>query len=143
MSAPESPTEGRGPTASPGGMPPPTHAVLPDATDVDLHDLAVKVTEIHLERHPEDGERYGDLAWEWCVHDTQHLMAWAVGDLDFSGQLRWLAGLLAARGYPVANLLDCVRTCARVLRCEHGAGAEESAARMEQAAHELEAAGAG
>lgn len=131
--------EGRGPTQLPGGMPPPTTATLPDGTEADLHTLAIKVTEIHLQRHPEDTERYGDLAWAWCVHDTQHLMAWGVDDTDFAGQLRWLAGLLEARGYPVANLYDCVHTCARVLRDEHGAAAEEAAARMDDAAREQSA----
>lgn len=114
-------------------MAPPARAVLPDGSELDLHPLAVKVTEIHLQRHPEDGERYGELAWEWCVHDTQHLLSWAIGDLDFLGQLRWLAGVLQARGYPVANLYDCVHTCARVLRSECGATAQPAARRMEDA----------
>lgn len=131
--APPAHSVGRGPTQPPGGMPPPTSALLGDGTELDLHALAVAVTEIHLQRHPEDSERYGELAWAWCVHDTQHLMAWGVADLDFVGQLSWLAGLLAARGYPVANLYDCVVTCARVLRARCGAGAEEAARRMEDA----------
>ena len=114
-------------------MPPPATGALSDGTEVDLHALAVAVTEIHLQRHPDDSERYGTLAWEWCVHDTQHLLAWAIGDLDFVGQLRWLAGLLHARGYPVANLYDCVLTCARVLRARCGVLAEEPARRMEDA----------
>ena len=114
-------------------MPPPATGVLSDGTEVDLHVLAVAVTEVHLQRHPEDSERYGALAWEWCVHDTQHLLAWAIGDLDFVGQLRWLSSLLHARGYPVANLYDCVLTCARVLRARCGALGEEPARRMEDA----------
>lgn len=137
MSAVEPPTDGRGPIDLPGGMPPPMSAMLPDGTPVDLNALAVSVTERHLQRHPEDAERYGELAWAWCVHDTQHLMAWGVADLDFAGQLRWLAGLLDARGYPVANLFDCVWTCASVLRHELGPGAETAARRMEDAAREL------
>jgi hypothetical protein len=63
-------------------------------------------------------------------------MGWAVADLDFAGQLLWLAGVLAARDYPVANLYDCVLTCASILRQEFGAAGEPAAARMEQAARE-------
>jgi hypothetical protein len=120
-------------------MAPPSSATLPDGSQVDLYALAVKVTEIHLERHPEDAERYGHLAWAWCVHDTQHLMSWAVGDLQFARQLRWLAGILDARGYPLGNLFDCVRACASVLRQEVGPGARDAARRMDDGAGELEA----
>lgn len=136
MSGAERRSRGRGPTQPPGGMAPPASARLPDGTDADLHALAIKVTEIHLERHPEDTERYGDLAWEWCVHDTQHLMAWAIEDTDLAGQLAWLGGVLDARGYPVANLYDCVLTCARVLREEHGHLAQAASTRMEDAARQ-------
>lgn len=136
MSGIGSSSRGRGPTQPPGGMPPPTSAALPDGTEADLHALAVRVTEVHLQRHPEDTERYGDLAWEWCVHDAQHLMAWGIEDTDFAGQLAWLAGVLDARGYPLANLYDCVLTCARVLRQEHGDLAKAASARMEDAARE-------
>jgi hypothetical protein len=122
-------------------MPPPTSAMLPDQTPVDLNALAVSVAERHLRRHPEDTERYGELARAWCVHDAQHLMAWGIADLDFAGQLRWLAGVLDARGYPVANLFDCVLTCASVLRDEFGPGADTAARRMEDAARELAAGG--
>ena len=63
-------------------------------------------------------------------------MAWGIEDTDFAGQLGWLAGVLNARGYPVANLYDCVLTCARVLREEHGDLAQAASARMEVAARE-------
>jgi hypothetical protein len=141
LSAVRPPADGRGPVDLPGGMPPPTSAMLPDQTPVDLNPLAVSVAERHLRRHPEDTERYGELARAWCVHDAQHLMAWGIADLDFAGQLRWLAGVLDARGYPVANLFDCVLTCASVLRDEFGPGADTAARRMEDAARELAAGG--
>jgi hypothetical protein len=115
-------------------MPPPAAATLPDGSEADLRGLAERVTDIHLQRHPEDANRYGDLARAWCIHDTQHLMAWGINDTDFAGQLGWLAGLLDARGYPVENLHDCVLTCARVLREAHGEAAEAAARRMEDAA---------
>lgn len=102
--------------ARPGGMPPPQEAALPDGTPVPLQPLAERVAEIHLRRHPEDVERYGrELAHEWCVHDHQHMLAWAVADLDLEGQVLWLAGVLDARGYPVPNLTDSLHTAAGVI----------------------------
>jgi hypothetical protein len=43
------------------------------------------------------------------VHDNQWLLGWAVEDFEikrghFVGNVRWLAGLLAARDYPAARL---------------------------------------
>ena len=107
--------------ARPGGMPPPTDVDLPDGTVVDLRRLAERVAEIHLRRHPEDVERYGlDLAHEWCVHDHQHMLAWAIADLDLERQVLWLAGVLHARTYPVANLTDSLITAAGVVEEQLG-----------------------
>lgn len=100
----------------PSGMAPPASARLPDGTVVDLAPLAQRITEAHLRRHPEDVARYGDeLARAWCTHDNQHLLAWAIMDADLEGQLAWLARILDARGYPVANLVDNVATCAEIV----------------------------
>jgi hypothetical protein len=106
--------------APPSGMAPPVTATLPDGVALELQPLASEITERHLRRHPEDVERYGDLARVWCIHDNQHLVNWAVldvrGVLSFSEQLRWLANVLDSRGYPLANLADNLQTGAHVVR---------------------------
>lgn len=97
-------------------------ATLPDGVLLELRPLACEITDRHLRRHPEDVERYGDVAREWGIHDNQHLVNWAVldtrGVLSFPEQLRWLANVLGSRGYPLANLADNLQTGAQVMR-EH------------------------
>ncbi len=117
-------------------MPPPTAARLPDGRSVELRPLAEKITDAHLSRHPEDVERYGaDLARQWGVHDNQHLLNWAIGDIDLEGQARWLARVLDARGYPVANLVDNLMTGAGIVSGEiPGDAGETIAERMRAAA---------
>jgi hypothetical protein len=101
-------------------MAPPVKATLPDGVVVDLGPLAREITDRHLRRHPEDTERYGDLAREWGVHDNQHLVNWAVldvgGALSFEEQVAWLANVLGSRGYPLANLADNLDTAAQATR---------------------------
>ena len=130
-------------TAPPGGMPPPTTVSTSIGETVRLVPLAEEVTERHLERHPEDVSRYGEeLAWQWCVHDMQHVLAWAITDQEFEGQLAWLARVLDARDYPVNNLFDCVHTAADVvdeqLRDEVG---RDVAGRMRDVADRLRSTG--
>ena len=106
--------------APPSGMEPPVTATLPDGVVLDLRPLACEITDRHLRRHPEDTERYGDLARDWGVHDTQHLVNWAVLDADgavsFQEQVAWLANVLGSRGYPLANLADNLATAAQATR---------------------------
>ena len=94
--------------APPGGWPPPPEYRV----------LAEEVARRHLERHPEDVERYGDHALAWCVHDNQHILSWAAGDadgyVDLEKEIHWLAGVLGARGYPLANLADNLETAGDV-----------------------------
>ncbi len=123
----------------PGGMPPPESATTGAGETVPLVPLAEAVTERHLDGHPEDVARYGqDLAWQWCVHDMQHVLAWAIDDEDFEGQLTWLARVLDAREYAVGNLIDCTMTAADVVEDQVPAPAGgEVAARMRAAADSL------
>ena len=105
--------------ARPGGKPPPRTAFL-DGEEVDLEPLAVEVAARHLVRCPGDVERYGaELVEEWCVHDMQHVLAWAFGDhaglMSLSGNAGWLARVLDARDYPLANYWDCFHTAAEVV----------------------------
>jgi hypothetical protein len=103
-------------------MAPPTSATLPDGTVLDLHGLACEISDRHLRRHPEDTERYGEVARDWCVHDNQHLLNWAAldatGALSFQEQLAWLANVLGSRGYPLPSLADNLETAAQVAREE-------------------------
>jgi hypothetical protein len=46
---------------------------------------------------------------EWCLHDHQYLLAWAIqdardGTVVLSDQATWLASILSARDIPVARL---------------------------------------
>lgn len=128
-----------------GGMAAPLSARLPDGTDLDLLPLARKIADEHLARHPEELERYGEAVRAWCVHDNQHLLAWAALDLaggvDFDAQLRWLANVLTSRGYPLASLADDLRIAGAVLRRRPGsAGRRALADRLAAGAATLGAA---
>jgi len=104
--------------ARPSGWPPPVEASF-GGERVPLAPLAEEVARRHLEHHPDDVERYGDLAAQWAVHDMQHVLAWAFGEssgfVDLGRQVGWLAGVLDARGYPLANLADCLVDAADVV----------------------------
>src|SRR5262249_9395712 len=102
------------------GMPPPVTATLPDGVVLELRPLAREIADRHLRRHPEDSERYGELARDWGVHDAQHLVNWAAldmeGALSLQEQLAWLASVLGSRGYPLPNLADNLQTAAQTTR---------------------------
>ena len=101
-------------------MPAPRHATLPDGQVLDLHGLATEISAEHLARHADDLARYGEVGRDWCVHDNQHLLNWAVldvcGGLDFGPQVAWLAGVLGSRGYPLESLADDLRVAAQTVR---------------------------
>jgi hypothetical protein len=94
-------------TSRPSGWPPPETATLAGA-EVALAPLAAAVSVRYFERHPDDLERYGELAREWEQHDTQHLLNWAIGDVeghvDLERQVGWLAAVLEAREFPLEHL---------------------------------------
>ena len=105
--------------ARPSGTPPPAEAPHAGGRLL-LRPLAEEVATRHLAAHPEDAESYGDgLAHEWAVHDMQHVLSWAFGEaagfVALDQQVGWLARVLDARGYPLANLADCLRTAADVV----------------------------
>ena len=106
--------------APPTGMAPPVAATLPDGVVLELRPLAREITDRHLLRHAEDLQRYGETGREWCTHDNQHLINWAVlavsDALSFREQLAWLANVLASRAYPLANLADNLETAAETTR---------------------------
>jgi hypothetical protein len=124
---------GRAP-ARPSGWPPPPEASF-NGDRLALQPLAQEIARRHLEHHPDDVERYGDLAAEWAVHDMQHVLAWAFGDraglVQLDQQVGWLARVLAARGYPLVNLADCLDEAAGVVE-ERVASAGSVAARLRE-----------
>jgi hypothetical protein len=113
-------------TAPPSGWPPPTEAQLGDAR-IDLTGLAGEVADRYFERFPEDLERYGDAARAWACHDTQHLLNWAIGDaegfVELERQALWLAGVLAARDFPIEHLAVNLELAADVVDARVDGGA--------------------
>jgi hypothetical protein len=112
--------------APPSGWPPPAEAKL-GGVELDLEALAAQVSDRYFERFPEDLERYGEVARAWELHDTQHLLDWAIGDaegfVDLERQALWLAGILAARDFPVEHLAVNLELAADVM-AQHPAVAE-------------------
>ena len=126
-------------------MAPPVTARLSDGTQLDVLALAREIASEHLERHPEELERYGEAVRAWCVHDNQHLVNWAVLDLggwlDLDERLRWLTNILTSRGYPLQSLLDDLQTAAAVLRREPAGDARRAVAdRLARAGEDLRGA---
>ena len=123
-------------TAPPSGWPPPAEARLGD-TAIALAPLAAVTADRYFERFPEDLERYGDAARAWELHDTQHLLHWAIGDVegfvDMEHHVGWLAGVLDARDFPLEHLAVNLELAAEVVaeRLERG---EEVAERLLRAA---------
>jgi hypothetical protein len=105
-------------TAPPTGWPAPTGAQLAGAP-VELTPLASEVADRYFARHPEDLDRYGaDVARAWELHDTLHLLNWAIGDVEgfvaLDEQVGWLADVLAARDFPLDHLADNLEIAADV-----------------------------
>jgi hypothetical protein len=103
--------------APPSGQLPPADVTRADGSTLALRPIAECASDRHLETHAEELERYGPHARDWCVHDLQWLLLWAVQDADglgveFGAQVQWLASVLDARGYPLASLADALETLA-------------------------------
>lgn len=100
----------------PSGMPPPQRVTSPQGREIDLVDIARKTCVTYDQEFPDERERYGPAGVDWCRHDTQHLLNWAVlsltEDLDFEEQLAWLARVLEARDFPLPRLARCLELLA-------------------------------
>lgn len=122
-------------TAPPSGWPPPSEATLAGER-IDLEPLAALVADRYFERFPEDLERYGEVGRQWELHDTQHLLNWAIGDVegfvDLDRQVRWLAGVLEARAFPLEHLAGNLELAADVVAEQ--LGSEPVAGRLRDAA---------
>ena len=96
------------PPRAPSGGAPPESATLPDGSSLELVPLAREIARRHRLEFPDEVDRYGDRGLEWCVYDNQWILSWSImaagGWGDFGAQLRWLAGILETRGYPVHRL---------------------------------------
>jgi hypothetical protein len=101
-------------------MPPPESATSPRGRDIDLVAIARAACLSYDAEFPDERERYGPAGAEWCRHDCQHLLNWAVlsvtVDLDFDAQLAWLARVLAARDFPLDRLARGLELLAREVR---------------------------
>ena len=113
-------------TAPPSGWPPPDVAVL-GGVEVALAPLAAEIADRYFARFPEDLGRYGaDVARAWELHDTRHLLNWAIGateaQVDLEEQVTWLARILAARDFPLEHLAANLELAADVVaeRLERG-----------------------
>jgi hypothetical protein len=95
-------------TEPPSGYPPPVTAELHGEGTLDLRALAQEICARYRAEFRDEQERYGDAGLAWCVHDNQHLLNWAVTELNgyggFERQLAWLAGVLEARDFPLDRL---------------------------------------
>jgi hypothetical protein len=112
--------------APPTGAAPPTTATLGGRT-VALLPLAETTADRYFEEFPGDVDRYGDAARAWEVHDTSYCLQWAMLDVEgfasLEREIRWLSGILGARGFPLEQLARNLELAADVVdeRLEDGA----------------------
>ncbi len=115
-------------TAAPSGWPPPTAAQLAGMR-IELEPLAAVIADRYFERFPDDLERYGDAGRQWEIHDTQHLLNWAIGDVegfvDLDKQAAWLARVLSARDFPLEHLAVNLELAADVVDEQVGSAVAE------------------
>lgn len=87
---------------------------------VDLGILAADACMRYGARYRDEEQRYGRRWRPWCEHDMRYLLAWAAADtldqgVSLGHEVRWLADLLEARGYPAARLSDALLIAADVV----------------------------
>ena len=102
----------------PSGAPPPAVAEL-GGQRLDLVVLARAVCDRYHAHYPDEQERYGEAGRDWCRHDNQWLLSWAVGDVlgvtDLDEQARWLARVLRGRNFPIDRLAHDLRLAGDVV----------------------------
>jgi len=68
---------------------------------------AERVCATYYAEFPDTDERYGARGRAYCAHDTAYLAAWVLQAIELGSpatlerNVRWLADLLGARGFPV------------------------------------------
>jgi hypothetical protein len=115
----------------PSGQAPPVRVELPSGEALDLALLAAEVCARYEAEYPDEQQRYGEAGHLWCLHDNQHLLNWAAWELGehvvLREQVAWLAGVLAARDYPLDRLARDLDICAEVVSAQVDGGAEMAA----------------
>lgn len=94
------------PVEPPSGWLPPASLVASDGEEVDLIGPARAASDALIAECPEYLERYGAAGRQWCVHDHQHVLRWALtrSEERFLEELAWLTEVLSARNFPLAWL---------------------------------------
>ncbi|MFL5863894.1 MAG: hypothetical protein ACJ780_24490 [Solirubrobacteraceae bacterium] len=104
----------------PSGMPAPQRVTAPRGSEVDLVEVARETFVAYDAEFPDERARYGPAGMDWCRHDVQHLLNWAVlsltQDLDYERQPSWLARVLEARDFPLPRLARCLELLATITR---------------------------
>ena len=104
--------------------------------------IARIICERYREEFPDEAERYGEAGIAWCRHDNQHILAWAVvairGYVDLEAKILWLAGVLAAREFPVARLARDLEIAADVVGREPSEDAARLSSELTSAAERLQ-----
>jgi hypothetical protein len=105
--------------APPSGAPAPVDVEAPDGSPVDVRVLATDVCERYRDEFPDERERYGDAGHQWCIHDNQYLLHWAMldvtGTTSLDEQVAWLARVLHARDFPLDRLRRDLEIAAAVV----------------------------
>lgn len=114
-------------TVPPSGAAAPTEAYDSAGTVIDLQALAREICRRYRAEYPDEEGRYGSAGVQWCLHDNQYLLAWAIQDardatVVLQEQAQWLAGVLGARGFPLERLVRDLELASEVLTASRGAG---------------------
>ncbi|HVF77475.1 MAG TPA: hypothetical protein VNA28_04180 [Solirubrobacteraceae bacterium] len=103
-----------------------------------LAPLAAEITERYAQAFPDEQERYTPEWRQWCTHDNQHVLGWAIdaerGLVDLWQQISWLARVLAARDYPLDRLARSLELAADVLHERVGTDAARAVPELRAAA---------
>jgi hypothetical protein len=101
-------------------MSPPERVTGPGGRRLDLVEIARQTCIAYDHEFPDERQRYGSAGAQWCRHDSQHLLNWAVlsltEGLDYERELSWLARVLEARDFPLSRLARCLELLAQTTR---------------------------
>jgi hypothetical protein len=110
----------------PSGASAPATALAGDGSVIDLEPLAREIcTRFWLRFGDQLDPAHAD--GEWCRHDNQYLLAWAIqeardGTVSLVDQTAWLVRVLDARSFPIALLAEDLEIAADVVRERHDLG---------------------
>ncbi len=114
--------------APPSGATPPAEVFTSDGNTIDLRLLASDICSRYRTEFPDEEDRYGPAGTQWCLHDNQYLLAWAIqdardGTVLLSEQAVWLANVLKSRNFPIARLARDLEIASEVTRASLPPGA--------------------